>query len=289
MTWSPGKAKPPGPPLALAISLLIVGVLGAIGSFAVLGTAILHSVSDASTLNTPGSEAVVCRSGTYLLYTASGSNILNQSAVAVTGPGGAPIAVDVEAASESISRDGTRYSGVLGFAASRSGTYTVKVLASGVTLVVAPSLANTAEKNVGWLIGVGLSLLTAFIGLILLIVALVQRSGARKSAPQYGPGTWGVGPVGGWGTEPSGGPPGYGWTGSWPQQTGPPGWAPPSGTGSFPVTPSWAPPAATEAPPPGSTGGSVEPSAPADGSDKPQRASSGWPQPSTKPQGPFSA
>jgi hypothetical protein len=282
-----GMPKPPGPPLAVAIALLVVGVLGAIGSFAVLGTAILHSVSDASALNGPGGEAVVCHSGTYLLYTRSGSNALDPSAVAITGPGGAAVPVEVETASQSITRFGTTYSGFLGFTATRRGTYTVRISASGVTLVVAPSLTNTFQRNSGWLIGAGVSLLTALVGLILLIVALVQRSGARKRAEQYVGAGWGAGQGGGWGPSAPVGPPGYGWTGSpGPQATGAPGWSPVGAPGAPNASGPWGPPAAPSAPPPGWTGGSSQPSGPASESDESSGQSSGWPQPSAKPESP---
>lgn len=290
MAGRPGRPKAPGPRLALAITLLVVGVLAAIGSFAALGTAILHSVSDASTLNGPGTEAVVCHSGTYVFYTESGSNVLNQSAITVTGPGSETVAVEVEAASESITRFGTKYSGSLDFTATRSGTYMVRLSASGVTLVVAPSLADTAQSNLGWLVGVGLSLLTAFVGLILLIVALVKRSGARKSAPQYGGGVWGAGQGGGWGPGAPAGPPGYGWTGTpGPQQAGPPAWSPPSSAPGTPSRPWGPPPAAPPAAPPGWTRGSDQPPAPPGESDQRPGQSTGWPQPSAKPQGPSSS
>jgi hypothetical protein len=298
VAWQAKKPKPPGPPLAVAIPLLIAGVVVAVLSAVGLGKVILRSVSNASTLSGPGSEAVVCDSGVYLLYTAAGSNVLDQNAVAVTGPGGAAVTVETEAVPESVPKDGVRYSGVLGFTATRSGTYTVKVTASGVTLLVAPSLTNTAMKNLGWLIAVGVSLVAALGGLILVVVALVQRSGARKRAAQYPEGPWGGAQAGRWGPGPPRGPPGYGWTGSsgpqpagpsgWSpapgsQPTGPAGWSPPSGTPGPSNAPSGPPATSPPTAPPGRGGEADQPFALPEGTAQSQGQPSGWPQPSAKP------
>ena len=191
MPGSPAKPRLPGPRLALAIPLLIVGVLAAIASFVGLGTALLRSFSDAPTLTSPASDTVVCHPGTYVLYVESGSTPLTVGNLKITSPDGAAVPVDIETVTQSISRDGATWSGSLGFVVAQGGAYTVSVSGIGTTLITAPSFATTAKANLAWIIGVGLSLLTAGLGLILLIVALVKRSGARKRAAQYTTGSWG--------------------------------------------------------------------------------------------------
>jgi hypothetical protein len=285
MAWSPTRPKPPGPPLAVAIPLLVVGVLVAIVSVVALASAILRSVSNASTLTGPGSKTVVCRSGVYLFYTESGSNVLNQGSVAVTGPGGTAVAVETETAAESVRKNGARYSGELGFTAVHSGTYVVTLSASGVTLVVAPSFGNSARQNLGWAAGVGLGLLATLAGLILLIVASVRRSGARKQAAQYAADGWIGGQGVGLGPVPQAGPQGYGWSAPPGAQVGPPGWSPPAGPPAPPSGP-WARPPAPTGPPPGWPGGPGESSGPAAGPGQSPGQSGSWPQPSSKPTNP---
>ncbi len=244
------RTRPPGPPLKFSVPLLILGVVGAIVSFAFLGKALLHSISNAPVMNTPGSEQVACRSGSYLLYVEAGTNGLSATAssVAVTGPSGQSVPVELENAAESITRNGVRFSGDVGFVVSAAGTYTVTVHTTGATIVVAPSFTTTAQANLGWVIGLLASLLVGLAGLILLIIGLVQRSRAKKQQAGY----WGGPPGPGWAGPPAP-PPGGGWTGqpgwsgqpsqpSWPPPQGPPGqpsWPPPQGP---PGQPSWPPP-----------------------------------------------
>jgi hypothetical protein len=125
MSATPGfsaKPKPPGPPLALSIPLLLVGVVAAIVSFFGLGSALLRSISGAETMTSPGSMEVVCRTGAYVLYVESGSGSLNQTGLTVTSPDGAIVPIEHEPATESITTGGVEYSGSLGFSATESGT-----------------------------------------------------------------------------------------------------------------------------------------------------------------------
>jgi hypothetical protein len=227
----------------------VVGVIAAIASFVVLGEVLVNTVSGASVLTSPGSEQVSCRTGTYLLYVESGTDLLSTGtgAISVSGPGGESVPLTLESTTESISRNGVEFSGQVGFAANHEGTYTITVRTPGTSLVVAPSFTTTASQNLGWVVGALVSLLAALTGFILLVVGLVKRSRAKKQMANLGGGPWGAPP----GAPPPGWQPG-------PPPPPPPGWP-------------YAPPGA---PPPGWQPGPPPPPPPAE----PR-----WPQPSDKP------
>jgi hypothetical protein len=282
------RTRAPGPPLKVSIPLLILGVIGVIACFVGLGEALLHSVTDAAVVTTPASVQVECRTGTYLLFVESGSSPLTtgSGSITVTGPGGQSIPLNLGITAETISRVGERFTGQLGFSVATAGTYTVTVRSAGTSLVVAPSFITTARGNLGWDVGLLVSLIVALVGLVLLIVGLVQRSKARRRA-SYAGGAWGAPPSAGW-PGSYGPPPGGGWTGQpgwsgtpaqpawppaqgYPPPQGPPGYPPPQGP---PAQPAWPPPQAPSGYPP-----PQGPPAPVQGPP----AQPAWPQPSSKP------
>ncbi len=286
------RARPPGPSLRLSIPLLVIGVVAAVVSIIGLANVLLHTVSDATLMSTPSSEQVALASGTYVLYVEAGTAPLTAapSSVDVTGPGGGSVPLQLQRAAETVARGGREFSGRLSFTASVAGDYTITVHTSGSTLVVAPSFTTIARDNLGWVIGLLVSLLAGLIGLILLIVGLVQRSKAKKRMALYGGSPWGV-PPGPW-TGPPGPPPGGGWQApvGWQAQGGRPGQPAAPGWGwqpGWPSQPGWGPPEgpAVPAPPPAPNGspqgeGAARPQGASERSDQPPV---GWPQPSSKP------
>ncbi len=234
----------------------MVGVIAAIASFVVLGEVLVNTVSGASVLTSPGSEQVSCRTGTYLLYVESGTDLLSTGtgAISVSGPGGESVPLTLESTTESISRNGVEFSGQVGFAANHEGTYTITVRTPGTSLVVAPSFTTTASQNLGWVVGALVSLLAALTGFILLVVGLVKRSRAKKQMANLGGGPWGAppgAPPPGWqpGPPPPGAPP-PGWPYA-PPGAPPPGWQPGPPPPPPPAEPRWPQPSDKPPRPPG--------------------------------------
>ncbi|HXY44334.1 MAG TPA: hypothetical protein VEH29_09105 [Acidimicrobiales bacterium] len=313
------RSRTPGPSLRLSIPLLVLGIVGAIVSFTALGRALLHSISNAPVMTSPGSEQVSCRPGTYVLYVESGTTSLAATAasVTVTGPSGQSVPVQLEPAAETISRSGVRFSGDVGFVVTTAGSYAVTVHTAGADVVVAPSFTTTARENIGWVFGLLASLLIGLVGFVLLVMGLVQRSRAKKQLSGYGGGAWGGPPGPGWPAPAP--PPGGGWQGQpgwspppaqpgwpppqWPPPQGPPaeqGWPPPQGPpaeqawpgagdasrfGSFP-SPGFPAPAVS---PLGADPGAVSPLRSPEGTPAPSgEDGGGWPRPSSKPTNPSS-
>lgn len=250
-------SRPAGPRLRVSLAVLLFGVIAVVVAFIGLGEALVHTVSDAAILSSPGSESVNCKPGSYVLYVESGSPPLPTApgSVVVTSPGGMNVPLELQSRSETVTRGGARFSGKVSFSASTSGSYTITVRASGITVLVAPSFTTIARENLGWVVLLVAGFLATLTGLVLVIVGAVRRSRERRQAVVYGPGPFGGGPSGPWhqGGPPWAGPP----PGPW---SSPPAWPPPPPPAgqSWPNAPVWSP-APTEQPP-----------------DQPE----GWPRPS---------
>ncbi|MGC9962677.1 MAG: hypothetical protein ABSE47_12365 [Acidimicrobiales bacterium] len=256
------RPRAPGPSLRLSIPLLALGVVAAIVAGIGLATGLVHTLDNATLVTGPGTVQVQCRTGTYLLYVESGSSSVSAtpSSVVVTGPGGATVALQGQSATETVTRDGQRFSGQIGFDVVNPGSYTIAVHTAGADLVVAPSFTTIARENLGWDILLLAGLLAGLAGLVLLIIGLVQRSRAKKRMAGYGGNPWGGPPGGGW-RPPPGWQPSPGWQ-------PPPGWQPSPPPGWQPQAPrGWqAPPGSQPSPgwqPPPPTGWQAQPGAPA--------------------------
>jgi hypothetical protein len=234
------RPRAPGPSLRLSIPLLALGVVAAIVAGVGLANGLVHTLDNATLVSGPGTVQVQCRAGSYLLYVESGTPSVSgaPSSVVVTAPDGATVPLQAQAATETVTRYGQRFSGQLGFNVVNPGSYTVALHTAGADLVVAPSFTTIARENLGWDILLLVGLLVGLTGLVLLIIGLVQRSRAKKRMAAYGGNPWG-------------GPPGGGWC---PQ----PGWQPPPGWQAPPPT-GWQ----TQAGAPTQPGAQAQPGAPA--------------------------
>ena len=145
------RPRAPRPSLRVAISLLVLGVVAAIVAGVGLANGLIHTLDNATLVSGPGTVQVQCRTGTYLLYVENGSPAVSglPSSVVVTGPGGAAVPLQAQAATETVTRFGQRFSGQLGFSVDTAGSYTVAVHTAGASLVVAPSFTTIAERISG--------------------------------------------------------------------------------------------------------------------------------------------
>jgi hypothetical protein len=298
------RPRAPGPSLRLSIPLLALGIVAAIVAGVGLANGLVHTLDNATLVSGPGTVQVQCRAGSYLLYVESGTPSVSgaPSSVVVTAPDGATVPLQAQAATETVTRYGQRFSGQLGFNVVNPGSYTVAVHTAGADLVVAPSFTTIARENLGWDILLLVGLLVGLTGLTLLVIRLVQRSRSRRRVAAFPGGPWGAPP---------------GWSGHQgpPRGPGQPGWAPPGQPGwPPPGQPGWPPPpggpAGWSPPPPSSWQPSpvaqpspvVQPSpavplsperqpapgqVPTSADDEPEDTTggqpAGWPRPSSKP------
>jgi hypothetical protein len=214
------RPRAPGPSLRLSIPLLALGVVAAIVAGVGLANGLVHTLDNATLVSGPGTVQVQCRAGSYLLYVESGTPSVSgaPSSVVVTAPDGATVPLQAQAATETVTRYGQRFSGQLGFNVVNPGSYTVALHTAGADLVVAPSFTTIARENLGWDILLLVGLLVGLTGLTLLVIRLVQRSRSRRRVAAFPGGPWGAPP---------------GWSGHQgpPRGPGQPGWAPPGQPG----------------------------------------------------------
>jgi hypothetical protein len=212
--WATGVSNPPVPQpqqaedrrhKALALVLLIGGaVCGAIGLvlFAVFA---VGGLLDTTVYKTPVHVVVDCRSGTYYVYQANGSQYsgpgfsysysglttLTPGQVRVVGPNGRPDKAWAASGSDTITKGSTRYSNAVGFDTPIAGNYSVTITPSSPTaVIIAPSLGGQFLSAAPWLIFTGVGFPTAIVGLVLLI-----RESNRRNRQDIVPGPYGWQPA----------------------------------------------------------------------------------------------
>lgn len=164
--------------------------------------------------------------------------------ILVTGPDGQDVTFRYAGGSETYTYDGREGVLIGAFDADQPGDYRIRtILPDGVVPYtdLAVGEGMVLDGVLGILGGVFGGGIVVVIGLVILIISLVRRSGAKRRRTQaigpYGPGgPYGGGPAGGWAA-----PPGYApQPGAYPPA---PGYGPGSGA------PGWAPPPVPPAPP----------------------------------------
>jgi hypothetical protein len=112
--------------------------------------------------------------------------------VRVQSATGVPVAIEQADGSETISRGTRVYGAAVGFDVRQSGDYVVDIRYGGgpPEVVITRTLGDTARRAVPWLVTLGGGGLATSIGLVLLIVGLVRRNRAPRTAaaavPAYG-------------------------------------------------------------------------------------------------------
>lgn len=230
----------------MTLPVLLAGVAAFVAGIVIFVNA-LALLLGAPVFSTPGSEQVHCGTGTYVIYAKSNGLASQAGEVSVTSPSGATVRVSPDRQVETLTFDGSQFTGALQFDATKAGTYLVTIRSSGGPVAVTRSLSSLATANIGPIFLILAGFLTGVAGLILLVLGLVRRSRVARHPP-------GDGQPGGWASA------GGSWQGSAQPGTAPPGWWPPPGQPQWPP-PSVPPPPPAPPPPPGP-------------------ASPGWPRPS---------
>lgn len=205
-TWT----KRPGPTLRLAIPVLVIGVLTLIMGAAAWGISGFGGLRNDRVLTTPGTEAITCDAGTYVVYQLTGSTMsgfafsiakngfptLIPSEVMVADADGHQLPPHEDENAETITRGSLIYTGAVTFAVHRAGRYVIEIAPPIRTeVIVAPSVAGLFFSHWPWLVTAGAGFLAGAVGSILLVVGLIRRRKASERAyrwPQSYP------PPGGW-------------------------------------------------------------------------------------------
>jgi len=208
------QVKARGPSARVSIVVLVVGLLIAIPSFFAGFLPIIHAFESTPRFDVPGETHLHLGSGSYLLYeengttsfgsvTISGGTSITPNDVTVTAPDGTTVPVDYldSSTTETITRQGHRYEGVVRFSTPAAGDYTINVTGvESTAVIVARPITDTITSVLGWFALAGAGGITFVVGVVLLIVGSVRRGRANTLAMYGG----GYGTYGAYGTTPAG-------------------------------------------------------------------------------------
>jgi hypothetical protein len=206
--------KPPGPRLAIAVILIVVGTVLGIGGLAVGISKVVHEFTG-TIYTAPQTVHRHLSKGTYEVFAGVQSsdnstplvgNGIAPSDVIVTSASGERIPTHGVNGSETLGRGSGTYEGDVEFTIPTAGDYDIQVVGSpGGRFIVTNSFGDLAKHAAIWFVLMGLGMLIGFVGVVLLIVGIVRRRRARQP-PTYGYGA-GVPPGG----APVPGAPAPGW------------------------------------------------------------------------------
>lgn len=178
--------------LLCAAILAVVGVIGVISS---AGGGVLEALGS-PVVSTPTSMTRTLTPGTYVVFELVGTSqhvgpltttqshfvTLRPDQVTVTSPTGATVPVEAATDVETLTRGNGIFRGAAQFDVVNAGTYQVAVTASGLEVVLGPSVLSSLGRSVGWLLTVGVGVLLGILGFVLLIVGFF-RLRRRPSVP----------------------------------------------------------------------------------------------------------
>jgi len=173
--------------LVVAICFVVVAAVVFVPSVFFVARTVVDQIVHAPTMAVPGTLSLsLPASGDYYLYDPLGVGALDASDLVVVGPNGTAPTLGAPTGTQTVTRDGRTYTASVGFHAAVAGDYTITVRASSAgahRVIVAPSFGTVAAEVAGWGVGIGLSVLLGIAGIVILVVALVQRSRARRAMP----------------------------------------------------------------------------------------------------------
>jgi hypothetical protein len=183
---APTKSLPRGM-LWTGILLMILGFV--VGIAAIVGgvVKVANAASDSAKFTAPGSVDVVLAPGEHAIWVAT-AGLTPDASATVTGPSGEAVPFTSYNGSTTLSLNGQNYAPEVVFPTTTAGKYTIKIeLADPSSALQFPAFVGPTPASIGksvllvfGLIGVAFFLFA--IGVVLLIVALVRRSRARKRA-----------------------------------------------------------------------------------------------------------
>jgi hypothetical protein len=214
---NPRSTRKPGPPLWLAIVLLVAGVLIAVPAAVVIGVRAARTFTTPS-VNTPGAVQRHLGSGTWMIFQRTGTSVgdggftatqndgpdLSPNQVSVIDTAGALLAVRFVTVNETITEGSRIYTAVLQFRVPTAGIYQIRVnSAEPSEILIARSLGDTVRGILAYVAVGSVGGLTVLIGIILLIIGAVRRSRAGRLVP-FTP-AWGAAAASpGWYPDPQG-------------------------------------------------------------------------------------
>ena len=181
----------PGPPLAVSIAMIVVGLLGVVAGGVSVIVPFTRAVSSDKTMAVPGRATFHLSSGKYLVYERTGrtgsdpelSPSIDAVDVRITGPGETNVKVSPDSgATETITKGSQEYTGAVEFEIDDAGDYDVEIFGGGPgRALVAPSLSQIFRRAAPWIVVGGIAGLLLLAGIILTIVGAIRRYNWKKA------------------------------------------------------------------------------------------------------------
>lgn len=186
---TPGEQQPakPGPPLALSLIILFIGVIILVPSI-FKGFAPIIKGATKNSVITPYNDTLHFSHGKYLVYSRTDDIFGEQitpSDVSVFGDEGR-IATGFPSDNEHLTRGGSQFQGVVEFNIPKAGDYTVQIKTTQPhEVIITRSLIDSVKAALGWFAIAGLGGILAITGLVLTIVGSVRRGRAERMMYAY--------------------------------------------------------------------------------------------------------
>jgi hypothetical protein len=213
---TPKPARPPGPSLRVAITLMVVGTAIAIPTFIAGIAPIVRTMRTTVRFDAPNTVRVHLGKATYMVYedtgrssigspfSSPGNVTITPGDVTVSTAGSTNVEVyDRGTIRETLSSRGDRFVGAVRFTTPASGDYTVSVRsATRKAVLIARPLSDTIGSVLGWFALTAIGGILLLVGVVLLIVGSVRRGRSRNTnafayaappSPGWHPDPWGSG------------------------------------------------------------------------------------------------
>lgn len=159
---------------------MVAGTLLGIVAVLLVTLPLVRLVKNAPSVTTPGAATLHLDRGVYKVFERTGL-ALRAADVTVSRTGGAGVPSGDTGPSETITRNGGRFSSVVSFRIATPGGYTVRIGGPAGQVIVSRSLADAVRGRVGWVACIPIGGLLFLIGLVLLVVNLSRRSRAKRA------------------------------------------------------------------------------------------------------------
>jgi hypothetical protein len=172
----------------LSIVVMVVGAIVGITGIALFAGHAVHDLSNVTHYDgtAPADDTAQLDTGTWEIYVLHGSSsnpTVLPTDVTVTAPGGAtvPVRAVPSNVTETVTATGSRYVAEVRFDVPQSGSYRIAVAGpAGTQVTIAKSITDIVKHSASWLALFGIGLIIGLAGLVMLIVGIVRRRGARR-------------------------------------------------------------------------------------------------------------
>ncbi len=176
--------------IIVGVVLIVVAIAVFVPSVVAIGRTAYRQIAESPTMLVPGTRHFNLPAGQYYVYEGeNGQGPVPALSLIVTAPDGSSTPVSAAPTAETMTRYGVSYASIFSFRANSTGEYTLTVRTAASfppwPVLIAPPLGAVVASVAGWAAAVVLSILVGLAGSVLLILAGVRRSRARRQRAMF--------------------------------------------------------------------------------------------------------